>query len=65
MNKNKTSYRHNFNQGHYHNNSIDITTPTDANGGMPKYRKGPQRSEQTTKDCKGTLWARLQETGTN
>ena len=41
------------------------TTPTDANGGMPKYRKGPQRSERTTKDCKGTLSARLQEIGTN
>jgi len=30
--------------------------------GMTKYRKGPQ---ETTKDCKVTLWARLQEIGTN
>jgi len=30
--------------------------------GITKYRKGPQ---ETTKDCKVILWARLQEIGTN
>ena len=38
--------------------------------GMTKYRRGPQRSitqdhRGSTKDCKWTLWARLQEIGTN
>jgi len=40
------------------------------NCGMTKYRKGPQKSitqdnKGPMKNCKGTLWDRLQEIGTN
>jgi len=44
------------------NTTKDCKGPQRTTNGMTKYRKG---CKKTTNDCKGTLWARLQEIDTN